>query len=67
MATFVEETKNTTTLTNQTPSPKDTNGLTLADYSNATLADGGGTLGNPKTPYDKQTKNTTDLENETKN
>jgi len=60
MATFTKQTKNTTELTNQTPSPS---GGTFAEEG--TFADEG-TFGTPKTHYDKQAKNTTSLTNQTK-
>lgn len=65
MASYTNESKNSTALTNESPTPPDS--LTLADYGDLTIAEGEGTLGDPKTPYTKQTKNTTVLSNETKN
>jgi len=58
---FTNQTKNTTTITNENPSSK---GETFAEEG--TFADEG-TFGTHKTHYDKQVKNTTAITNETKN
>lgn len=65
MATFTPQSKTTTTLTNESPTPP--SNLTLADYGDLTLADAEGTLGDPRTPYSNETKNTTVLTNQSKN
>ena len=64
MATFTDQTKNSTAVTNQAPSPASAG---IWDDHPETWDDAEGTFENPKTAYTKQSKNSTSLTNESKN